>query len=32
MAKKRRKKPLTALITVCLKVCRKFRVKRKGRK
>jgi len=31
MAKKR-KKPLTALVTVCLKICRKIRVKRKGRR
>lgn len=32
MAKKRAKKPVTAIISVCVKICRKFRVKRKARK
>lgn len=31
MAKKR-KKPLTSLVLVCVKICRKFRVKRKGKR
>lgn len=31
MAKKR-KKPLTSVILVCLKVCRKLRIKRKGKR